>query len=81
MAIEPISNFKREAVWDGELDALRVSVEIIRGASAADAIKLIERETKRVFEVTPTVIVLEPGAPAREFEATIKAPRMRDLRS
>ncbi|HEY1747539.1 MAG TPA: AMP-binding protein [Xanthobacteraceae bacterium] len=81
MAIEPINNFKCEAVWDGELDALRVSVEIKRGASAADAIKLIERETKRVFEVTPTVIVLEPGALAREFEAAIKAPRMRDLRS
>jgi phenylacetate-CoA ligase len=80
-ALAPINDFKCEAVRDGELDALRVSVEVKRGAAVEDAVALVERETKRVFELTPAVVVLEPGTLAREFEAAIKAPRMRDLRS
>jgi phenylacetate-CoA ligase len=80
-ALAPINDFKCEAVRDGELDALRVSIEVRRGAAVEDAVALVEQETKRVFELTPTVVVLEPGTLAREFESAIKAPRMRDLRS
>lgn len=75
-----INDFKCEAVQVGDIDALRVSVEIKRDASAGDVITLLEREIKRVFEVTPSVAVLEPGTLAREFESAIKAPRIRDLR-
>jgi phenylacetate-CoA ligase len=78
--IAPINDFKCEAVQVGGVDALRVSVEIKRDATVGDAITLLEREIKRVFEVTPSVVVLEPGTLAREFESTIKAPRIRDLR-
>jgi phenylacetate-CoA ligase len=81
LALGPINDFKCEAIRDDDdLDALRVSVELKRGTSAADAVKLVEQETKRVFELTPSVIVLQPGALALEFEAAIKAPRVRDLR-
>jgi phenylacetate-CoA ligase len=81
LALGPINDFKCEAIRDDDdLDALRVSVELKRGTSAADAVKLVEQETKRVFELTPSVIVLQPGALALEFEAAIKAPRIRDLR-
>jgi phenylacetate-CoA ligase len=80
-ALAPINDFKCEAVRVGELDALCVSVEVKRGMAVEDAVALVERETKRVFEIAPTVVVLEPGTLAREFEAAIKAPRMRDLRS
>jgi phenylacetate-CoA ligase len=81
LALAPVNDFKCEAVRDGELDALRVSVELRRDAPVGDAVMLVEHEIKRVFEVTPTVVVLEHGTLAREFEAAIKAPRMRDLRS
>jgi phenylacetate-CoA ligase len=82
LALGPINDFKCEAIQGADqLDALRVSVEVKRGASVADALKLVEQETKRVFELTPAVIALEPGTLAREFEAAIKAPRVRDLRS
>jgi len=79
-AIALINDFKCEAVEEGGIDALRVSVEIKRDTTVGDAITLLEREVKRVFEVTPSVIVLEPGTLAREFESTVKAPRIRDLR-
>jgi phenylacetate-CoA ligase len=82
LALAPINDFKCEAIRDDDdLDALRISVEVKHGASVADAVKLVEQETKRVFELTPAVVVLQPGALAREFEAAIKAPRIRDLRS
>jgi phenylacetate-CoA ligase len=80
-ALAPINDFKCDAVRVGELDALCVSVEVKRGAAVEDAVALVERETKRVFELTPAVVVLEPGTLAREFESAIKTPRMRDLRS
>jgi phenylacetate-CoA ligase len=82
LALGPINDFKCEAIQGADqLDALCVSVEVKRGASVADALKLVELETKRVFELTPAVIALEPGTLAREFEGAIKAPRVRDLRS
>ncbi len=36
--------------------------------------------TKATFEVTPEVVVLERGTLAREFEASVKAPRFVDRR-
>jgi phenylacetate-CoA ligase len=82
LALAPINDFKCEAIRDDDdLDALRISVEVKHGASVADAVKLVEQETKRVFELTPAVVVLQPGALALEFEAAIKAPRIRDQRS
>jgi phenylacetate-CoA ligase len=36
--------------------------------------------TKRIFQVTPEVTLLERGSIAREFEANIKAPRFVDKR-
>ncbi len=76
-----INDFKCEAVTVGALDQLRVSVEIRRGADAAAAVAEVEREIKRMFEISPQVMMLEVGTLAREFESSIKAPRIRDLRT
>ena len=46
----------------------------------ATAVALVEREIKRVFELTPRVETLELGTLAREFEASVKAPRIVDRR-
>ena len=48
----PINDFKCEAVTFDALDVLRVCVEIKRDADPAAA--LVEREIKRVFELTPS---------------------------
>ena len=76
-----IADFKAELVSDATgLDALRVSVEIRRGAASETTRLEVERRTKTVFEVTPEVVVLAPGTLAREFESSVKAPRFADRR-
>jgi phenylacetate-CoA ligase len=55
-------------------------VEIKRDADPAGAVALVEREIKRVFELTPRVETLEVGTLARELEASVKAPRIVDRR-
>jgi phenylacetate-CoA ligase len=76
-----INDFKCEAVTIDGLDVLRVSVEIRRETDAVGTVTLVEREIKRVFEITPKVVTLGLGTLAREFEGSVKAPRILDLRS
>ena len=78
--VASINDFKCEALTVEDLDVLRVYVEIRRGADPATAVTLVEHEIKRIFEVTPTVVTLELGTLAREFESSIKAPRILDRR-
>ncbi len=78
--LPPINDFKCEALTLDALDMLRVCVEIKRDADPAAAVALVEREIKRVFELTPRVQTLELGTLAREFEASVKAPRIVDRR-
>jgi phenylacetate-CoA ligase len=75
-----VNDFKCEAVTIGDQDVLRLSVEIRRDADAEAALDQIARETKRHFEITPILVLLEPGTLAREFEGSIKAPRISDRR-
>ncbi|MBI3707138.1 MAG: phenylacetate--CoA ligase family protein [Proteobacteria bacterium] len=75
-----VGDFKCEAVSNGGLDALRVSVEFRRGTDPGAAMAALAQRTKTVFELSPDIIVLEPGTLAREFEASVKAPRFADTR-
>lgn len=77
----PINDFKCEAVTVGDLEELRVSIEVRREADPAAAAAEVEHEIKRVFEISPHVVTLELGTLAREFESSVKAPRIRDLRT
>jgi phenylacetate-CoA ligase len=65
----------------GDLEELRVSIEIRREADPAAAAAGVEREIKRMFEISPRVVMLDVGTLAREFESSVKAPRIRDLRT
>jgi phenylacetate-CoA ligase len=75
-----INDFKCEIVTAGALDQLRISIEIRRGADPAGVVAEVGKETRRVFEISPVVETLEVGTLTREFEASVKAPRIRDLR-
>ena len=77
----PINDLKCEAVTVGDLEELRVSIEVRREADPAAAAAEVEHEIKRVFEISPHVVTLELGTLAREFESSVKAPRIRDLRT
>jgi phenylacetate-CoA ligase len=80
-ALEEITDFKAEAVASAGLDGLRLSVELKRGCDSSTAITTIAQRTKSVFEVTPEIVVLDPGFLAKEFESNVKAPRFVDIRS
>jgi len=70
-----------DTAMDAALDQLRLCVEIRRDADTAAAAVQLEREIRRVFEISPQVVTLPLGTLAREFEQSIKAARIRDLRN
>ena len=75
-----VSDFKIEAVETGALDALRISVELGRGAEASNHSEQLSRSVKSTFELTPEVVVLEPGTLEREFTGQVKQVRFIDKR-
>ncbi len=75
-----INDFKAEATNDGGLDALRLSIELAKGADAAETAAALAARVKAVCEQTPEIVVLPTGTLAKEFESSVKAPRFADLR-
>lgn len=75
-----INDFKCEIVSVNLLDTLRVSIEIKRGADAGTVARELGAGIKQTFEVTPDIEVLPTGTLAKEFEASVKAPRFADRR-
>lgn len=75
-----LNDFKCEIVATGDLDLLRVSFEPKRGADAVLLSAALLARIKKVFEVTPELVILESGTLAHEFEGAVKAPRFVDKR-
>ena len=77
---EAVTDFKIEAVETGALDALRVSIELRQGAEAARETERLSHSVKTTFELTPEIVVLEPGTLEREFAGQVKQNRFIDRR-
>jgi phenylacetate-CoA ligase len=77
---QEIGDFRAEAMNEGGLDFLKLSIEVRRGVDADVLSKRIAAQIKEKFELQPQVAVLETGTLAREFEANIKAARFVDRR-
>jgi phenylacetate-CoA ligase len=75
-----VSDFRAEAVNDGGLDALRLQIEVRRGADAVAVKRGVGERIKATFGLTPEVEVLETGTLARDFEKAVKVPRFVDRR-
>jgi phenylacetate-CoA ligase len=75
-----IGDFRAEAVNDGGLDALRLSIEVRKGVDAGALSRTLMVLMKEKFELGPEIVVLETGTLAREFEANVKAARFIDRR-
>ncbi len=75
-----INDFKCEALGTLDLDTLRVSIEVRRGADGDAVATALGRKVRTTFGLTPEVVALPPGTLAREFEASVKAPRFVDKR-
>jgi phenylacetate-CoA ligase len=76
-----VNDFKCEAVTVADLELLRVFVELKRDADVSLTLSAVKSDIKRVFEITAEVVPLERGTLAKEFEASVKAPRIVDRRS
>lgn len=75
-----VNDFKCELIAPGGNDVLRVSIEVRRGTRAEEVATALAERVKLAFEVTPEIVVLDAGTLAREFEASVKAPRFADRR-
>ena len=75
-----INDFKCEALGTLDLDTLRVSIEVRRGADGDAVATALGHKVRTTFGLTPEVVALPPGTLAREFEASVKAPRFVDRR-
>jgi phenylacetate-CoA ligase len=75
-----IGDFLAEVLNEGDLDLLRLSIEVRRGADANAVAASVAESVKENFELAPHVVVLETGTLARVFEANIKAARFVDRR-
>ncbi len=76
-----IGDFRAEALNEGGLDVLRLSIELRRGTDARAVAAAVAAEVKERFELGPEVVVLETGTLAKEFEANVKAARFVDRRN
>ncbi len=75
-----VNDFKCEAVATPSGDVLRVFVEIKRGCDANASLAELTNAIRKAFELTPEIVAIELGTLAKEFEASIKAPRIVDRR-
>ena len=75
-----IGDFRAEALNEGDLDQLRLSIEVRRGADPASVAARIGAGMKETFEIAPQMVVLETGTLAKEFEVNVKAARFVDRR-
>lgn len=75
-----INEFMVEAVETDSLDGLRISVETARDADDAATAETLRNEVKNVFELTPEVVIVEPGSLEANFATQIKQNRFIDRR-
>jgi phenylacetate-CoA ligase len=75
-----VNDFKCELVTVEDRECLRLSVELRKGADAKVVALELTKSVKDTFEITPELVTLETGTLAKEFEASVKAPRFADNR-
>ena len=75
-----VTDFRVELVTADHREALRLLIEVKRGMDGDSVSRDVAGSVRGVFEVRPDVEVLPLGTLARDFEASVKAPRFQDLR-
>ena len=79
--IPEVNDFKAELVTASDgTDAFLLSIELRPGSETSVVTQNVIDKTKRIFEVTADVHVMQIGTLAKEFESSVKAPRFADLR-
>jgi len=76
-----VNDFRCEAITVHSEDVLRVFVELKRGCDEHAAMADLGNAIRGAFELTPEIVPIALGTLAKEFEASIKAPRIVDRRA
>jgi phenylacetate-CoA ligase len=76
-----IADFRGALSTVDDRDVLTLSIEVRRGVEPGPAAARLAEATRGRFAVRPAVEVLPLGTLAREFEASVKAPRFVDRRA
>jgi phenylacetate-CoA ligase len=76
-----VNDFRCEAITVHSEDILRVFVELKRGCDEHAARADLANAIRGAFELTPEIVPIALGTLAKEFEASIKAPRIVDRRA
>lgn len=80
-ADQAVTDFQAVLVTnDDALETLVARIEIRRGEDETVTRDALAGRIRQVFEVTPRIETLALGTLAKEFEASIKAPRFVDRR-
>jgi phenylacetate-CoA ligase len=79
--IPVVNDFRVELLTVQDRELLKLMIEIKRDAEAASAATKVADAVRATFEVRPDVEVLPIGTLAKEFEASVKAPRFLDRRT
>jgi phenylacetate-CoA ligase len=79
--IPVVNDFRVELLTVEDRELLRLMIEIKRDADVASAAGKVADAVRATFEVRPDVEVLPIGTLAKEFEASVKAPRFLDRRT
>ena len=79
--VPEINDFKVEFTATDGLDDLVVYIEVDRKSDAGKSAEALAENVRDVFEVRPVIEILETGTLAKEFEASVKAPRFVDKRN
>lgn len=76
-----LNDFRCEAITVHSEDVLRVFVELKQGCDEHAAMADLANAIRGAFELTPEIVPIALGTLAKEFEASIKAPRIIDRRA
>jgi phenylacetate-CoA ligase len=79
--IPVVNDFRVELLTVQDRELLKLMIEIKRDTEAASAATKVADAVRATFEVRPDVEVLPIGTLAKEFEASVKAPRFLDRRT
>jgi phenylacetate-CoA ligase len=79
--VPEVADFRAELVTAADQDLFRLIIELRRDADRNAVAAQLASAVKRRFEMTPEVVLQQTGTLAKEFEASVKAPRFTDRRS
>ena len=75
-----ITDFKVEVEETDTLDLMRVSIEVSSTAEADEAASSLQQDIRKIFQLSPEIVILDVGTLEKELQAQVKQQRFVDKR-